>query len=478
MIPVKTNAIISILLAAPLLFAAAAQGQELGEQIEATRSDLETARSRNLDLICPSHFTNAETNLDAAAELFAEKDSIYWIKERLSDARRELTECQQLEEIGNVLLRETLSARSDALDSNAPEFAPAEWEQAEEAMYKVGRKIERGQGERARDDAREARDLYKAAELMAIRVDLLGRTKALRDEALDNDADKWAPQTLAKARGYLAEAENILQTDRYRQGDAKSLAEDAAEQFKHATWIAKTAQSVDDEREAFESFILRHEAALNEVAGPLGFTPRYSEGVTTAAENLATAADSLNDNRRNLQARIIELEAIAAKYAEVQPLKQIQQKVDRIEEMFGPGDAEIVLTDRHLVVRLTGMSFPFGSSEIQPRDFPLLTKVQYSLRLFPDSRAIIEGHSDSIGNADYNQVLSRRRAEAVRTYLIANMNRSPGSIAAVGYGENRPVAPNDTAAGRAMNRRIDVVIDLARSLSAGPVTRSGADSNN
>jgi OOP family OmpA-OmpF porin len=471
MTPTMRNAFVSIVLAAPVLVATGVRAEDMGAEIEATRADLEDARSRSLQLICPRNFENAETNLKAASELSSEGDNEVWIKDRLDDARAQFAKCKQLEEIGNVLLRNALNARSAALDSNAPEYATEEWKEAEAAMYKVGRKIERGQGERARDDAEEAADLYRAAELMAIRVDLLGRAKKLRQQALDNDADRWAPVTLAKAQGYLQEAENILQTDRYRQGEAKSLAEDAAEQFKHATWISQAAQAVDDDRAAFEKLVLRQEAALNGVAEQLGFTPRYSRGITPVVKNMADAARSLNDNRRNLQARIVELEAVAAKYAAVQPLKQIQQKVNKVQAMFAPGEAEVLLTDRHLLVRLTGMSFPFGSSEIQPRDFPLLTKIQYTLRLFPDSRAIIEGHSDSIGNADYNQVLSRRRAEAVRTYLIANMNRSPNSIAAVGYGENRPIAPNDTAAGRAKNRRIDVVVDLTRSLSAGPVAR-------
>jgi OOP family OmpA-OmpF porin len=471
MTPTMRNAILSLMLATPALAPTGTRAQDMGTEIEATRAELEASRSRSLQLVCPSNFENAETNLKAASELSGKRDNDVWIKDRLDDARAQLARCKQLEEIGNVLLRDALNARSAALDSNAPEFATEQWKEAEAAMYKVGRKIERGQGERARDDAEKAADLYGAAELMAIRVDLLGRAKKLRQEALDNRADRWAPATLAKAQGYLQKAENILQTDRYRQGEAKSLAEAAAEEFKHASWISKTAQTLDDDREAFEKLVLRQEAALNGVAEQLGFTPRYSQGITPVVENMADAARSLNDNRHNLQTRITELEVIAAKYAAVQPLKQIQQKVDKVQTMFAPGEAQVLLTDRHLVVRLTGMSFPFGSFEIQPRDFPLLTKVQYTLRLFPDSRAIIEGHSDSIGNADYNQVLSRRRAEAVRTYLIANMNRSPSSIAAVGYGENRPIAPNDTEAGRAKNRRIDVVVDLTRSLSAGPVAR-------
>jgi OOP family OmpA-OmpF porin len=70
----------------------------------------------------------------------------------------------------------------------------------------------------------------------------------------------------------------------------------------------------------------------------------------------------------------------------------------------------------------------------------------------------IEGHTDSYGGDDLNQKLSEDRANAVRQYFIANMNLKAEDVEAVGYGESRPIANNETPEGRARNRRIDIVI--------------------
>ena len=70
----------------------------------------------------------------------------------------------------------------------------------------------------------------------------------------------------------------------------------------------------------------------------------------------------------------------------------------------------------------------------------------------------IEGHTDSTGSAQMNQELSQKRAEAVKTYLVANKTLPSTRIRATGYGPSRPLAPETTPEGRAMNRRIDVLI--------------------
>lgn len=69
----------------------------------------------------------------------------------------------------------------------------------------------------------------------------------------------------------------------------------------------------------------------------------------------------------------------------------------------------------------------------------------------------MEGYTDSTGTADFNQKLSEQRADAVRDYLMQN-GIPTTSMTAIGYGENYPVAPNDTAAGRKLNRRVELVV--------------------
>jgi OOP family OmpA-OmpF porin len=75
-----------------------------------------------------------------------------------------------------------------------------------------------------------------------------------------------------------------------------------------------------------------------------------------------------------------------------------------------------------------------------------------------DTNAQLEGHSDDRGTAAYNQALSERRAYSVRDYLIDEADIDPRRITAVGYGESRPAASNDTDSGRQRNRRVEAVI--------------------
>jgi len=81
------------------------------------------------------------------------------------------------------------------------------------------------------------------------------------------------------------------------------------------------------------------------------------------------------------------------------------------------------------------------------------------MRQYPDTKVTIEGHTDSRGAAAYNQQLSQKRADAVRTFLIEKFNITADRVNAIGYGEAKPVADNNTAEGRAANRRVQAEIE-------------------
>ena len=80
------------------------------------------------------------------------------------------------------------------------------------------------------------------------------------------------------------------------------------------------------------------------------------------------------------------------------------------------------------------------------------------LRDNPDLRVTVEGHTDSVGSAAYNQKLSERRAQAVKRYLV-RQGIDPSRITTEGYGKSRPIASNETEEGRAKNRRADIIAD-------------------
>jgi OOP family OmpA-OmpF porin len=104
------------------------------------------------------------------------------------------------------------------------------------------------------------------------------------------------------------------------------------------------------------------------------------------------------------------------------------------------------------------MQFATNSAEITGAGMQEMFDLLRFLREYPSADAVIEGHTDSTGAAEYNQDLSERRAQAVVQALV-NSGIDRDRLTARGYGESRPVASNDTAAGRAQNRRVTVVVE-------------------
>ncbi|NOG32058.1 OmpA family protein [Halomonas sp. TBZ9] len=104
---------------------------------------------------------------------------------------------------------------------------------------------------------------------------------------------------------------------------------------------------------------------------------------------------------------------------------------------------------------LEGVNFEFDSARLTTDAQQILRVVAERLVNNPNVRVSIEGHTDSRGSADYNKRLSQSRAESVAAYLN-QLGVSADRMMATGYGEERPVASNDTAAGRAENRRVEL----------------------
>lgn len=103
------------------------------------------------------------------------------------------------------------------------------------------------------------------------------------------------------------------------------------------------------------------------------------------------------------------------------------------------------------------IQFETGSAVIKAASFPILDKVAEELKKFPKSNLRIEGHTDNVGKAENNKVLSQKRAEACLNYLVKK-GIGKKRLSAVGFGQDQPVATNDTPEGRAKNRRVDFIV--------------------
>jgi OmpA-OmpF porin, OOP family len=115
-------------------------------------------------------------------------------------------------------------------------------------------------------------------------------------------------------------------------------------------------------------------------------------------------------------------------------------------------------TERGLVVTLSDeILFDVDEAELKPGGMQQLARVAEFLREHPDRNVVIEGHTDSTAPDTYNLALSQRRAHAVEDFLITQ-GVEPTRISAIGYGEQLPIATNDSAAGRQANRRVEIVV--------------------
>jgi len=138
--------------------------------------------------------------------------------------------------------------------------------------------------------------------------------------------------------------------------------------------------------------------------------------------------------------------------------RDMQQVLERQDRLEREGDTLRVSLASDIL-------FASGSAQLQPGAEDKLAQVAQVLQRYPRTRVEVVGHTDSRGSTESNQTLSLRRGAAVRDVLVRD-GVDAGRITARGAGETRPLATNDTATGRAMNRRVEITLRPDEGLAA------------
>jgi outer membrane protein OmpA-like peptidoglycan-associated protein len=133
---------------------------------------------------------------------------------------------------------------------------------------------------------------------------------------------------------------------------------------------------------------------------------------------------------------------------------EVERGTDPLDAEDDMPKQEVLIFEMDKPVVLPGIQFEFNKAVIKPESESVLIQAYTSLNDHPEIFVEISGHTDAIGSDEYNQKLSERRAESVRQWML-NKGIAPNRLTAVGYGESRPIASNDTEEGRALNRRIE-----------------------
>ncbi len=432
------------------------------------------------NILSPSNFENAMNRYNQAVRYFDKKKELRNIENKLAEVNKYLQQCLETAKLGKVTFASTLKAREDALKANAPQYAEAYFNDAENAFMSAAKSLESGKVKKAKRKVPEIDKLYRQAELIAIKASIIGNVRNLIEEAKDLEAHKYTPITFANAQKYLSEAESILNSNRRSEASAREKAEKAETEAKHAIYLTRQIKWLKKNEKEWENQFLKEETLVEQIAKMLGFEATFEEGLEKPLKNIAQIVDALQGEKRDLlkeveekNAKLKKLEAELQEFREkeqglqaelrekqykLELKRQREELIKSVEAMFSPDEATVLRKGDDLIIRLIGLTFPSGRATIRPEFFALLAKVQRAIRKFPNAPITIEGHTDSIGDDRFNENLSYERAMAVKQYILANMGLDESRITALGYGESRPIASNETAQGRAQNRRIDIVI--------------------
>jgi outer membrane protein OmpA-like peptidoglycan-associated protein len=454
------------------------------EQLLSLESDLQAAEEQQLEVLAPTSFARAEQLYQDARQMLVREEQLSAILLQITSGRVELQRAEQSAQIARTVLPDVIKVRGLALTAGAADLGK-EFEVAEEGFLKLTRAIEDNDLEWARRHKSKIFDAFDRLELRAIKEKYLSEARELVLQGEQNRAAKTAPQTLAEARARLQQADDFITANRYLQEDIRNK---TAEALFYARRLHIILQQSDDFKDLSpEQTALKMEHLLHATAGQLAAPDQRDqlfedqlESILATIEAWENACHELNDEvvaqqgvidklrteiaamegltqeEREARERLVEEKQVAKKRLVEE--RRFQELFTQVQSLFDPREAEVYKQANRLVVRLKTMQFPVGSAVILSENYPLLSKVQRAIRLFGEPQTIVEGHTDSTGSITKNLALSQSRAEAVRSYLVANETLPAEKVEAAGFGSERPLASEATAEGRAINRRIDIVI--------------------
>jgi OOP family OmpA-OmpF porin len=295
---------------------------------------------------------------------------------------------------------------------------------------------------------------YLALEIEAVQFRELDTSKQAIQYVIKRDAEDLTPKALRTARLDINAAENLIaQSPRNPDIHQKSV-----KKALDSTSLLVGVMDVILNAKGTPEHIALRIYNQNKELGVL------SKSVGTLQANLSTTKSSLEESQSSLQKsqsslteteEALKLKNEALKKSSTQV--RFQNAMDEARIQFSEDEASVYQQGSKLIFRLKRINFASGTSSIPMESKPLLEKVNDIIKTFLDAKIVaVQGHTDSVGAEDLNLKLSTKRAISVAKYLASFAGGY--KIGYIGYGESKPIASNETRDGRAINRRVDLVV--------------------
>ena len=310
--------------------------------------------------------------------------------------------------------------------ASADRFASDTFNKAVSLLNEAETAREKGKkGNQVQQPARQAAQTAEDARLISLQRQEEEFQASQRRIALQREEDAAARLRAEEDRRRQAEDDRLRVERERAQADRQRAEAEAARSAAERERLAAERAKADSERARSEA-----------------------DAARAAAQAQADAAKRLADQNA--------ADAAAARQAREQAEKDRDAAREQLRQQLNL-ILETRETARGLIVNLSDVLFDVDKDTLKPGAREKLARIAGILGSHPDLRIEIEGHADSTGSEDHNQRLSERRAESVRAYF-GQQGIGKAVVAAVGFGESRPVATNGTAAGRQQNRRVEIIV--------------------
>jgi outer membrane protein OmpA-like peptidoglycan-associated protein len=274
--------------------------------------------------------------------------------------------------------------------------------------------------------------------------------------AKSRGAEQYAPEVFSKAQSSLQSAENVLAQD---SGKNKviSAARQTIQFAEDARALAvrrETAERIQKEKEAAAAAAAAQAKAQADAEASAEAKRQAELTAAKEAQMSAEAAAAASEARAKQAALRAREEAAKEQAARAQAATAAlrAQLLQQLNDVLQTTD-----TPRGLVVNMADVLFELAKYELNTDAKLKLAKLSGIIQAHPGLNLTIEGYTDTTGTADFNMTLSQQRADTVRQFL-ATQGMSPDSITSKGLGEADPIADNSTAAGRKLNRRVEIIV--------------------
>ena len=253
---------------------------------------------------------------------------------------------------------------------------------------------------------------------------------------------------------------NLAPTELKQAGDALSKASDASKKKEDAAVVTHLAY-LAKQRVAIAQETARQKVAETAVTNAATERSKIRLDARTAEANKAqqSAVASQRQADASQQSAVASQRQAEASQQEAatsqQQARDAEMRTGLLETQLKELNAK--KTERGLVITLGDVLFDTNQAQLKSGGTRSLQKLAGFLKQYPQRKAQVQGYTDSTGSADYNLELSDRRANAVRSSLVG-MGIGNDRITTHGYGQESPVASNDTADGRQLNRRVEIVL--------------------